>query len=95
MDLVELIKRENTTIVDVRTEGEFSAVKCEGSINIPLNEIPNKINDLKQFDFIVLCCAAGVRSQKAVDFLRYNGFDNVYNGGSWEDVVNMKENYEK
>ena len=48
----------------------------------------------KTIYFIVLCCAAGVRSQKAVDFLRYNGFDNVYNGGSCKDVVNMKENYE-
>lgn len=94
MDLIELINKENTTIIDVRTELEFSLARCEESINIPLNEIPNKIIDLKEFESIVLCCAAGVRSEKAVQFLRDNGFDNVYNGGSWKDVINMKQGYE-
>ena len=94
MDLIELINKENTTIVDVRTEVEFSLARCEGSINIPLNEIPNKIIALKQFESIVLCCAAGIRSEKAVQFLKHNGFDNVYNGGSWRDVVYMKESHE-
>lgn len=94
MDLIELINKENTTIIDVRTELEFSLARCEESINIPLNEIPNKIIDLKEFESIVLCCAAGVRSEKAVQFLRDNGFDNVYNGGSWNDVINMKQGYE-
>ena len=94
MNLIELINKENTAIIDVRTKVEFSLARCEESINIPLDEIPNKIIDLKQFESIVLCCAAGVRSEKAVQFLKYNGFDNVYNGGSWKDVVYMKESYE-
>ena len=32
--------------------------------------------------------------EKAVQFLKHNGFDNVYNGGSWKDVIYMKESYE-
>ena len=35
---------------------------------------------------LVLCCAAGVRSGQAMDFLKINGLDKVFNGGSWQDV---------
>ena len=40
---------------------------------------------------IVMCCAAGIRSGQAVEFLKSNGFVEVYNGGSWNDVLNMLE----
>jgi rhodanese-related sulfurtransferase len=38
-----------------------------------------------------MCCAAGIRSGQAVEFLKSNGFGEVYNGGSWNDVLNMLE----
>jgi rhodanese-related sulfurtransferase len=38
---------------------------------------------------LVLCCAAGVRSGQAMEFLKFNGLNQVYNGGSWQDVENM------
>ena len=92
MNLFKLINNKKTTIVDVRTPQEFSENRVESSINIPLNVIPEKIKELKEMQPIVMCCAAGIRSGQAVDFLKSNGFVEVYNGGSWNDVLNMLEN---
>jgi len=91
MDLFKLINNKKTTIVDVRTLQEFSENRVESSINIPLNVIPEKIKELKEMQPIVMCCAAGIRSGQAVEFLKSNGFVEVYNGGSWNDVLNMLE----
>ncbi len=89
MNLTELAKSSNTSIVDVRTTEEFKSSRIENSINIPLNLISENIETLKKMQPIVLCCAAGVRSGQAVEFLKLNGLDQVYNGGSWQDVDNM------
>ena len=91
MDLFKLINNKKTTIVDVRTLQEFSENRVESSINIPLNVMPEKIKELKEMQPIVMCCAAGIRSGQAVEFLKSNGFVEVFNGGSWNDVLNMLE----
>ena len=89
MNLSELIRNTKTSIVDVRTTEEFSNSKVERSVNIPLNLVPENIEILKKMQPLVLCCAAGVRSGQAMEFLKFNGLDQVYNGGSWQDVENM------
>lgn len=89
MDLTDLVRNSKTSIVDVRTTEEFSNSRVEGSVNIPLNLVPENIETLKKMQPLVLCCAAGVRSGQAMEFLKFNGFNQVYNGGSWQDVENM------
>ena len=89
MDLTDLVRNSKTTIVDVRTTEEFSNSRVEGSVNIPLNLVPENIETLKKMQPLVLCCAAGVRSGQAMEFLKFNGLNQVYNGGSWQDVENM------
>ena len=61
----------------------------EASVNIPLNLVPENIETLKKMQPLVLCCAAGVRSVQAMEFLKFNGLNQVYNGGSWQDIENM------
>jgi rhodanese-related sulfurtransferase len=74
------------TIIDVRTPGEFMGGHVAGSINIPLQEIQNRIDEIKELDQpIVLCCASGMRSGQATVYLRSVGID-CENGGSWLDV---------
>ena len=89
MNLSELIRNSKTSIVDVRTSDEFTDSRVEGSVNIPLNLVPENIETLKKMQPLVLCCAAGVRSGQAMEFLKFNGLNQVYNGGSWQDVENM------
>ena len=89
MDLTDLVRNSKTSIVDVRTTEEFSNSRVEGSVNIPLNLVPENIKTLKKMKPLVLCCAAGVRSGQAMEFLKFNGLNQVYNGGPWQDVENM------
>ena len=87
----DFLKSPATTIVDVRTPSEFSGGHVAGSINIPLNEISNRIDELKAMEQIVLCCASGGRSSQATAFLSQNGIKCI-NGGSWLDVNYFKNN---
>ena len=90
MNIQELINDSQTTIVDVRTEGEFSEGNVNGSINIPLHEVVDRIEELKQMQPLVLCCLSGGRSGQATAFLQAKGCDQVYNGGGWEMVDTQK-----
>ncbi len=86
MDIEKIIKEKKGTIVDVRTKGEFMGGNVTGSINIPLQEIVQRIDELKKLQQpLVLCCASGNRSGQAQGYLSQQGIECV-NGGSWHDV---------
>ncbi|MDD3078884.1 MAG: FAD-dependent oxidoreductase [Paludibacter sp.] len=80
-------KKENKAsneplIVDVRTRGEFMSGAYPGAVNIELDELVQKANELgdKSRD-ITLYCASGARSAYGVRMLQQMGFTNVKNGG--------------
>ena len=74
------------TVVDVRTRAEFMGGNVAGSINIPLQEVANRIEEFKKMSHpIVLCCASGNRSGQAARFLQSKGIA-CENGGSWVAV---------
>jgi phage shock protein E len=86
MTLEEVIKNGEGTIVDVRTPAEFMGGHVAGSINIPLNEVSERVEDFKKLKTpVLLCCASGNRSGQATGFLSAQGVD-CYNAGSWLDV---------
>jgi len=87
MSIKEIINQETVTIVDVRTPGEFMGGHVSNSINIPLNEVPDRVEEFKSLSKpIVVCCLSGGRSGQAAAFLKANGVDEVYNGGGWMEV---------
>ncbi len=87
MELRELINNPNNTIIDVRGLFEFEYGNAAGTVNIPLDEIPDRIEELKQMGgTILLCCASGNRSGYAEAYLKNQGIENVLNIGSWMDV---------
>lgn len=86
MDLEKIITENQGTIIDVRSYAEFMGGHVVDSINIPLNEIPQRIEELKNTKTpLILCCASGNRSGQAQYFLSQQGIE-CYNGGSWLDV---------
>ena len=91
MNLQELINDEKTKIIDVRTEEEFSEGNVNQSVNIPLHEIPGRIEELKEMQPMVLCCRSGQRSGRAMEFLKSQGLEEVYNGGGWLEVVSLQK----
>lgn len=80
------MSNEKNTIVDVRSRAEFMGGHVAGSINIPLQEIPDRINELEAMQQpIIFCCASGNRSGQATMFCKNQGIE-CENGGSWLDV---------
>lgn len=88
MTLKEIVKTPSTKIVDVRTEQEYATGHLQNAINIPLDAITTSIGNIKNFNApaIVFYCHSGNRSGQAVNYLRQIGLQNVYNGGSIEDM---------
>lgn len=81
----------NKTIIDVRTHAEFLGGHVANSINIPLQEIQQRLDEIKKLPQpIILCCASGNRSGQATAFLKSIGID-CENGGSW---LNVNYNYQ-
>jgi len=78
--------KDGATLVDVRSAGEFAGGSAKGAINIPLDQLPNQVNKLKDKSHIVVFCRSGARSGQAKAFLEKSGFTNVTNGGTWQDV---------
>ena len=80
------ISEPGVIIIDVRAAEEYAGGHLEWSINVPLHEIPARLNELKEQNIIV-CCASGIRSNKAASLLKQNGIT-CRDGGSWLDLKN-------
>ena len=87
---IKKIIEEGALIVDVRTPEEFRAGHIEGALNVPLNEIGRAMEWLQKDVPAVLVCESGSRSGYAEMILKANGFEKVYNGGSWDSLGNIK-----
>jgi len=85
-DLKELINR-GAQIIDVRTKEEYRHGHISGSINIPLQDLPDNISKIKKNKPVITCCASGVRSASAKSILSSHGFVEVYNGGGWRSLT--------
>jgi phage shock protein E len=83
MNFLELIFGNGATIIDVRTKVEFQSGHLKNSINIPIDKLQQNIGKIKRDKPVVTCCASGARSASARRMLKSNGFEQVYNGGSW------------
>ena len=93
-ELQNLIARKTHFILlDVRTHQE-TEITSIGGVHIPLNELPNRINELDPESHIVIYCHHGVRSLTAVGILQSCGFNKVQhlNGGidAWSDSIDPR-----
>lgn len=76
------------TLVDVRTPEEFAAGHLPGAVNIPVDELPQRLAELGEPEkALVLYCRSGARSSRAELLLKERGFQDVFNLGpmsAWE-----------
>jgi rhodanese-related sulfurtransferase len=90
MNLENIIRENKGTILDVRSEGEFIGGNVAGSLNIPVQELMERLDEVKQMEApLVLCCASGNRSGMAQQMLSAEGIE-CYNGGGWMEVNSYK-----
>ena len=82
----ELIQKG--TVVDVRSPQEFAGEHFPGAINIPLEQVQEKINDFKEMPKpIIAYCRSGNRSGMAVSILKQAGITDAVNGGGLEYLL--------
>jgi phage shock protein E len=69
-------------LLDVRSEGEYADGAIEGSLNIPIQELAGRMDELGDKDAeIVIYCQSGGRSAMAKRLLESNGFTKVHDMG--------------
>jgi len=83
---LQAIVNNGAFLVDVRTPSEFAQGHVKGSVNIPLDKVASQLNKFKDKENIIVFCRSGNRSGQAKSILENNGFKNVVNGGTWQNV---------
>ena len=75
--------QEGARLVDVRTAEEFAAGHIEGAVNIPVQELERRMNELKPLERpLVLYCRSGNRSGRAASMLKKAGHTAVHDLGA-------------
>jgi adenylyltransferase/sulfurtransferase len=82
---------EDLFILDVRNPEEYQICRLDGSVLIPLPQLQERHGELDREREIIVHCKSGMRSQKAIQFLRQQGFGKLKNltGGilAWADRI--------
>ena len=73
------IEMENKFLLDVRTPDEYSLGSLPGAVNIPLDELRDRLAELPKDKMIYTFCAVGLRGYLAYRILTQHGFDKVRN----------------
>lgn len=71
--------RPKPVLLDVREPWEVETCRIEGSLSIPMNSIPARMQELDDEAPIVCICHHGARSMSVASFLERNGFTQVIN----------------
>ncbi|MGC6428183.1 MAG: rhodanese-like domain-containing protein [Flavobacteriales bacterium] len=83
---LKMLSLPNVTLVDVRTVMEYQSGSVANSINIPMDEVVERLEELKQMEPMILFCRSGNRSEQVVNYLKQMGLKDIENGGGWLEL---------
>ena len=72
-------KDKNVQFIDVRTPREYKTNHRPPFKNIPLSNLPGKLDKLDKNKEVVVICQSGMRSARAAKILKKQGFEKIYN----------------
>ena len=75
----KLSNNDDLILLDVRTDSEYYLSRIKGSMHIPMQLIPQRINELDKNKEIIVQCKSVKRSAKVCEYLLQNNFKNVKN----------------
>jgi rhodanese-related sulfurtransferase len=74
---------DGATLLDVRSPDEYAAGHIEGAVNVPVDQLANRLAELPAKDKgVVVYCKKGKRAERAAEVLRGAGYTDVYDLGS-------------
>jgi rhodanese-related sulfurtransferase len=86
-------RAQETCLLDVREPWEIETARVAGSLNIPMGQLTQRLNEIPDDKALIVLCHHGVRSNAVAHFLVRNGFAPVYNtqGGidAWSQQVDQ------
>jgi rhodanese-related sulfurtransferase len=78
-------------VLDVREPWELELARLEGTLDIPMNELPERLSEVPKDKPVAVLCRSGARSLKVTQYLRANGYNLASNvtGGilAWAEAV--------
>lgn len=83
-NVLEIPDAERPYLVDVRTAEEFNAGHIPGAINVPLDELRSRLNELPRGQEIATYCQVGQRGYLATRILLQSGFQASNIGGGYK-----------
>jgi phage shock protein E len=87
MTIRDLVKEKGATVIDVRSSWEYADGHVDGAVNIPLDEITQRVSEIQGMKApYLLYCRSGNRSGMATSILQQSGVDQVFNGGGLADM---------
>lgn len=78
MDMLNMLEEGTAVLIDIRFREEFEAWNLPFSKNIPLNELPNRLNELPKDKLIITACPHNDRSNMARMYLVMKGYNAKY-----------------
>jgi rhodanese-related sulfurtransferase len=66
-------------LLDVREPWEFDICCIDGSINMPMGQVPQRLDELPSGEEIIVICHHGVRSQQVIRYLQQQSLDRLVN----------------
>ncbi len=74
-ELIELINEDKAILLDIRYPFETKVWSVKFAVEIPYNELPDRLDELPEDKIIVCTCPAEYRADMAKEYLRYKGFN--------------------
>jgi rhodanese-related sulfurtransferase len=85
---------KEVVLLDVREHDEVALAAVEGALHIPMRQVPARLGELDPTKPLVVMCHSGGRSRRVAEFLKGNGFPNVFNlnGGidAWSTQIDSQ-----
>ena len=93
-DQVDTLEHQKISLVDVRTPDEYQMGSIEGALNVPLDDLRERMGELPKEKPVYLYCQVGLRGYLASRILTQNGYDVFNLSGGYKTYVTAKEDKE-
>ena len=86
-----LASSQPPVLLDVRENWELAIASLSAALHIPMDQVPERMDELDRKRLVVVMCRSGARSMQVATYLVQNGFPRVFNlqGGilAWSEQV--------
>lgn len=76
---LEMKERDDVCVLDVREQWEYEVGHIPDVLHLPMSQIGNRVHDIPTDKTLIISCKSGQRSGRVTNWLKHNGYEEVYN----------------